>query len=145
MALSLPSLDITNPQYHQSFLLEGNPENSDLYYDTLPPTIFSFDANDEQKYFCSSMLGLDQIDQMLVPNCYIFNQKQEEGSALINTFDQNYLNNSILSGIGDDMFVDDAQVFSYQITNQTASVVQSPKQNRVSQKHYIEVLILFII
>lgn len=140
MALSLPSLDIINPQYHQSFPLEGNPETFDLFYDTLPPTIFSFEADDNQN-FASSMFGLDQIDQILVP-CYNSTQKKEEESnAPINTFDPNYFNNSIISGIGDNIFGEIAPVFSDPITNHTCYVQESPKQEKISQKRHIKVLI----
>ncbi|KAJ1690644.1 hypothetical protein LUZ63_014799 [Rhynchospora breviuscula] len=139
MALSLPSLDhIINPQCHQGFFLEGNPEIFDLYNDTLAPMSFSF----EDPIFGSWMLGLDQIDQILMPchNSITKVEENEEYNTLISTFDHNFLSNLIIGGVGDNMYGNiNAQVVgSYPTINHTYCVQHSPKRDRVSQKRYIE-------
>ncbi|KAJ4781679.1 Transcription factor bHLH83 [Rhynchospora pubera] len=141
MALSLPSLDIINPQCHQGFFLEGNPEIFDLYNDTLAPMSFSFVDNNFPS-FSSSMLGLDQIDQILMPchNSITKVEENEEYNTLISTFDHKYLSNLITRGVGDNMYGNiNAQVVgSYPTMNHTDCVQQSPKRDRISQKRYTE-------
>lgn len=145
MALSLPSFDIINPQFHQGFLLEENSQVFDPYYDTIPPSFFSFESNDCEN-LGSAMLGFDQTDQILVP-CYnssssssSSHKKETEycDTTLFSTFHENYLSNiSTIGGVGDNIYSKDEQVMlSYPINNQAGYI-----QDRIPRKRHIEVLI----
>lgn len=140
MALSLPSFDIINPQFHQGYLLEENSQVFDPYYDTIPPTFFSFESNDCQN-LGSAMLGFDQTDQILVP-CYNSSYKKEtECDTLFSTFHQNYLSNSTIAGVGDSIYSKDEQVmFSYPINNRAGYIQDNSKQDTIPRKRHIEVL-----
>lgn len=146
MALSLPSFDIINPQFHQGFLLEENSQVFDPYYDTIPPTFFSFESNDCQN-LGSAMLGFDQTDQILVP-CYnsssSHKKETECDTTLFSTFHQNYLTNiiSTIGGVGDNIIYseDERVMFPYPINNRAGYI-----QDRIPRKRHIEVLNYFLI
>lgn len=140
MALSLPSFDVINPQFHQGFLLEEYPQVFDSYYDTIPPSFFSFESNDGHN-LRPSMLGFDQTDQILVP-CYNSSHKKEtECDTLFSTFHQNYLSNSTIGGVGDNIYSKDEQVFfSYPINNRAGYIQENSKQDGIPRKRHIEVL-----
>ncbi|KAJ4781680.1 Transcription factor bHLH83 [Rhynchospora pubera] len=143
MALSLPLLDIINPQYsYASFLEENIPENLDFFCDAFPPQNFSFQTNDSQN-LGSSVISFDQINQMLLPS---YNSKMDECNTWVNTFDQsyNYVNqygdNSLIGEFGESMYCEDSQASlpSYPITSHIDYVQESLKQEKVSQKRKFE-------
>ncbi|XP_078148870.1 putative transcription factor bHLH086 [Carex rostrata] len=139
MALSLPSFDIINPQFHQGFLLEENSQVFDPYYDTIPPAFFSFESNDCQN-LGSAILGFDQTDQIHVP-CYnsssSHKKETECETTLFSTFHQNYnylSDISTIGGVGDNIYSKDEQViFSYPIKNRAGYI-----EDKIPRKRHIE-------